>query len=108
MFRRVFTDWGFDLVKLDFLYAAAPVNLPTESRAKRMRRAMGFLREMCGEHLIIGCGATAHACVRARGLLPYRVRCRARLGRLVHYENGAPRSASPQSIRLKIRSSAAV
>ena len=56
VFRRVFTDWGFDLVKLDFLYAAAPVNLPTESRARRMTRAMTFLREVCGDHLVIGCG----------------------------------------------------
>lgn len=70
---RVFTDWGFDLVKLDFLYAAAPVNLPTESRAKRMRRAMGFLREMCGEHLIIGCGAPL---MPAFGLVDYcRIGC---------------------------------
>ena len=73
VFRRVFTDWGFDLVKLDFLYAAAPVNLPTESRAKRMRRAMGFLREMCGEHLIIGCGAPL---MPAFGLVDYcRIGC---------------------------------
>ena len=56
VFRRVFTDWGFDLVKLDFLYAAAPVNLPTESRARRMTRAVTFLREVCGDHLVIGCG----------------------------------------------------
>ncbi len=56
VFRRVFEDWGFDLVKLDFLYGAAPVNFPTESRAKRMTRAMDFLRELCGDKLIIGCG----------------------------------------------------
>lgn len=56
VFRRVFTDWGFDLVKLDFLYAAAPVNLPGESRAKRMTRAVSLLRELCGDHAVIGCG----------------------------------------------------
>lgn len=73
VFRRVFTDWGFDLVKLDFLYAAAPVNLPTESRAKRMRRAMGFLREMCGDHPVIGCGVPL---MPAFGLVEYcRIGC---------------------------------
>ena len=43
-FRRVFEDWGFDLVKLDFLYGAAPFGNERESRAGRMIRAMRFLR----------------------------------------------------------------
>ena len=56
VFRRVFDEWGFDLVKLDFLYGAAPFGSDTESRAARMIRAMDFLRELCGDKLILGCG----------------------------------------------------
>ncbi|MBQ7737967.1 MAG: alpha-galactosidase [Oscillospiraceae bacterium] len=56
VFRRVFDEWGFDLVKLDFLYGAAPVGTAEESRAGRMIRAMDFLRELCGDKLILGCG----------------------------------------------------
>ena len=56
VFRRVFDEWGFDLVKLDFLYAAAPFGSAKETRAGRQIRAMRFLRELCGDKLIIGCG----------------------------------------------------
>ena len=55
-FRKVFDEWGFDLVKLDFLYAAAPYGNAKETRAGRMIRAMRFIREVCGDKLIIGCG----------------------------------------------------
>ena len=56
VFRRVLTEWGFDLVKLDFLYGAAPFGNEPESRAARMIRAMDLLRELCGDKLILGCG----------------------------------------------------
>ncbi len=56
VFRRVQEDWDFDLVKLDFLYGAAPMGYYTETRAGRMIRAMDFLRELCGDKLILGCG----------------------------------------------------
>lgn len=66
VFSRVFEDWGFDLVKLDFLYAAAPHHtgdhddendVPfSESRAARMTRALEFLRDCCRDKLILGCG----------------------------------------------------
>ena len=55
-FDRVLNDWGYDLVKLDFLYAAAPFGRNGESRAARMTRAVKLLREMCGDKLILGCG----------------------------------------------------
>ena len=61
VFDKVFGEWGFELVKLDFLYSAAPQ--PTaggryhgESRGQRMHRAMDLLREWCGDGLILGCG----------------------------------------------------
>ena len=72
-FRRVFEDWGFDLVKLDFLYGAAPFGNEKETRAGRMRRAMEFLREVCGDKLILGCGVPV---MPAFGLVDYcRISC---------------------------------
>ncbi len=72
-FRRVFDDWGFDLVKLDFLYGAAPFGNGKETRAGRMIRAMEFLREVCGDKLILGCGVPV---MPAFGLVDYcRVSC---------------------------------
>lgn len=56
VFDRVLNEWGFDLVKLDFLYGAAPFGTETESRAARMIRAMDFLREICADKKILGCG----------------------------------------------------
>ena len=56
VFHQVFDEWGYDLVKLDFVYGAAPFGNEKETRAGRMIRAMKFLRELCGDHLILGCG----------------------------------------------------
>ncbi len=56
VFDRVLNEWGFDLVKLDFLYGAAPFGTPRESRAGRMIRAMDILRDLCGSRLILACG----------------------------------------------------
>ena len=56
VFRQVFDVWGYDLVKLDFLYAAAPFGTEDETRAGRMIRAMELLRKWCGDKLILGCG----------------------------------------------------
>lgn len=53
---RVLNEWGFDLVKLDFLYGAAPFGTETESRAARMIRAMDILRDACRGKMILGCG----------------------------------------------------
>ena len=73
VFKRVLDEWHFDLVKLDFLYAAAPFGSDTETRAGRMIRAMKLLRELCGEKLILGCGVPV---MPAFGLVDYcRVSC---------------------------------
>ncbi len=73
VFDRVLNDWGFDLVKLDFLYGAAPFGTPHESRAARMRRAMELLRSWCGQKAILGCGVPV---MPAFGLVDYcRVSC---------------------------------
>ena len=73
VFDTVLEDWGFDLVKLDFLYAAAPFGNTEETRAGRMIRAMELLRELCGDKLILGCGVPL---MPAFGLVDYcRVSC---------------------------------
>lgn len=72
-FHKVFDEWGFDLVKLDFLYGAAPYGNNHETRAARMIRAMKFLREVCGDHAILGCGVPV---MPAFGLVEYcRISC---------------------------------
>ncbi len=83
VFNRIFDEWGFDLVKLDFLYAAAPFATGdhgdesdgpfSESRAGRMIRALMFLREICRDKLILGCGTPV---MPAFGLVDYcRIGC---------------------------------
>ena len=103
VFEKVFNEWGFDLVKLDFLYSAAP--WPTmsgkyfgESRGGRMCRAMRMLREWCGDGLILGCGVPLGP---AFGLVDYcRIGCDAsldwentRLMRKVNRETVSTRNA---------------
>lgn len=56
VFNTVLVDWGYDLVKLDFLYAACMGHHPTKSRGQRMGEAMRFLRQVVGNKLILGCG----------------------------------------------------
>lgn len=56
VFDQIFNEWNFDLVKLDFLYAAAPFGTESESRAHKMKRAILFLKELCKDHPILGCG----------------------------------------------------
>ncbi len=73
VFHRVLDRWGYDLVKLDFLYAAAPWGDGEESRAGRMTRAMELLRCLCGDKKILGCGVPL---MPAFGLVEYcRVSC---------------------------------
>jgi alpha-galactosidase len=73
VFHQVIDDWGYDLVKLDFLYGAAPFGSDHETRAGKMYRAMRLLREVCGDRLILGCGVPV---MPAFGLVDYcRISC---------------------------------
>lgn len=56
VFDTVLNEWGFDLVKLDFLYAVCEVPQQGRSRGQIMCEAMDFLRECVGEKLILACG----------------------------------------------------
>ena len=55
-FDKVFNEWHFDMVKLDFLYAAAIEPRNGKTRGQLMCEAVDFLRECCGDKIILGCG----------------------------------------------------
>lgn len=55
-FDVVLNDWGYDMVKLDFLYCASIIPNHGKSRGQLMFEAMDFLRECVGKKLILGCG----------------------------------------------------
>ncbi len=102
VFDKVLLDWGFDLVKLDFLYAAAPFAGEKETRGGRMCRAMELLRRLCGEKLILGCGVPL---MPAFGLVDYcRIGCDVSLDwddkpymRLAHRERVSTKQAIENS-----------
>ncbi len=58
--RTVTHDWGFDYLKLDFLYAAAVRGVrhdPSVTSVQAYRTALRRIREVVGERFILGCGA---------------------------------------------------
>lgn len=59
-FNVVLNDWGYDMVKLDFLYAASVIPRNGKSRGQLMCEAMDFIRECVGDKLILGCGVPLH------------------------------------------------
>lgn len=56
VFDTVLNKWGFDMVKLDFLYAACIIPHGGKTRGEVMNDAMQLLRRLCGDKLILGCG----------------------------------------------------
>lgn len=56
VFDKTFDEYGFDMVKLDFLYSAAIQPRNNKTRGQLMCEAMDFLRECCGDKIILGCG----------------------------------------------------
>lgn len=55
-FDVILSEWGFDMVKLDFLYSAARMARNNKTHGQLMCEAMDFLRECVGDKLILGCG----------------------------------------------------
>ena len=73
VFDTVLDEWGYDLVKLDFLYAVCLVPRMNKSRGQIMTEAMEFLRECVKDKLILGCGVPLGP---AFGLVDYcRIGC---------------------------------
>ncbi|MDE6862815.1 MAG: alpha-galactosidase [Eubacterium sp.] len=56
VFDTVLNDWGYDMVKLDFLYACCQRPIHNKSRGEIMCEAMDLIREWCGDKIILGCG----------------------------------------------------
>lgn len=56
VFDQVINEWGFDLVKLDFLYGGAPFGNEHTTRASLMFQGVDLLRTLCKDKLILGCG----------------------------------------------------
>lgn len=56
VFSVVLNDWGYDMVKLDFLYAVCLIPRKDKTRGQIMVEAMDFLRDCIGDKLILGCG----------------------------------------------------
>jgi alpha-galactosidase len=59
VFRTVCEEWGFDYVKIDFIYAGAVDGIrhdPDVTRAQAYRRGLEAIRDAVGERFILGCG----------------------------------------------------
>ena len=60
LFRTVAEDWGFDFVKVDFIYSGALRGRrhdATATRAQAYRRGLEIIRRAVGERFVLGCGA---------------------------------------------------
>ena len=55
-FNVILNEWGYDMVKLDFLYSQCMFPRKGLTRGKIMADAMEFLRECVGDKLLLGCG----------------------------------------------------
>lgn len=55
-FDVILDEWGYDMVKLDFLYSECVIPRNGKTRGQIMCEAMDFLRECVGDKLILGCG----------------------------------------------------
>jgi len=64
VFDTIFKDWGFEMVKLDFLYGAALIPRNGKTRGRIMQDTMDFLRECAGDKFILGCGVPLSAALK--------------------------------------------
>ena len=60
-FDVIINQWGFKLLKLDFLYAVCMLPRTNKTRGQIMFEAMDFLRECAENALILGCGVPLSA-----------------------------------------------
>lgn len=63
VFDTVLNKWGYDMVKLDFLYSQCMQPRNGKTRGKIMCDGVDLLREVCGDKLILGCGVPLGACM---------------------------------------------
>ncbi len=68
VFHMVCEKWGFELLKLDFLFAVCLAPPPGKTRGQVMYEAMEFMRQLAGSKHILGCGVPLGSCF---GLVEY-------------------------------------
>ncbi|KAF0225481.1 MAG: hypothetical protein FD179_1281 [Erysipelotrichaceae bacterium] len=56
VFDVMLNEWDYDMVKLDFLYAACMMPRNNKSRGQLMHEAMSFVRDCVKDKYILGCG----------------------------------------------------
>ena len=56
VFHTILKDWRFDMVKLDFLYAACLAPPPDKTRGEVMADAVKILKKQVGNKKILACG----------------------------------------------------
>jgi len=59
VFTAICEEWGFDYVKIDFIYAGAVDGLRHDSnvtRAQAYRRGLATIRRAVGDRFVLGCG----------------------------------------------------
>lgn len=78
VFYTVLNKWGFDMVKLDFLYAACILPRKNKTRGQVMHDVMQFLRNTVGDKKILACGVPLAS---AFGLVDF-----CRIGADIHLE----------------------
>lgn len=61
-FDVILNEWGYDLVKLDFLYSICERPRAGKNRGQLMADGIDLLREACGDKLILGCGVPLGSC----------------------------------------------
>ncbi|MBE6719559.1 MAG: alpha-galactosidase [Ruminococcaceae bacterium] len=62
VFNEVLNVWGFDMVKLDFLYAASVIPMHGKSRGEIAYDSIDLLRECVGDKPILACGVQQMPC----------------------------------------------
>ena len=63
VFDVVLNEWGYDMVKLDFLYSECVTPRNGKCRGEIMYEAMQLLRECVGDKLLLGCGVPMSAAI---------------------------------------------
>lgn len=63
VFDTVLNVWGYDLIKLDFLYSQCIEPRNGKTRGEIMCDGVDLLREACGDKWILGCGVPLGACM---------------------------------------------
>ena len=62
-FDVILNDWGYDMVKLDFLFTQCYFPRGGRTRGEIMCDGIDLLREACGDKLVLGCGVPLGACM---------------------------------------------